>query len=271
MSGPFAMAGPMPLDAWDLLWISLCLLFNVGVSIAMRLGLTRSLLIAGLRTVVQLLAIGYVLQQVFAADQPWFVLGLLLGMGLLAGQAITGRTLHRFRGQFWVASGSLLLPAFLMTGYAVLVVVQPEDPFDPSYLIPLMGMVFGNSLTAISLAIDSFVTAMVEQRNEVESMMGFGASRSEAVRPFVRAAIRTGMTPMLNAMTVVGLVSLPGMMTGQILGGSPPELAVRYQILIMFLLAGSTALGASLAVLWLRGQLFDAHDRLRQDIRARRG
>jgi putative ABC transport system permease protein len=261
--------GPVMLDAWDMAWISACLLLNVLLSLILQLGMTRSLLIAGTRTVVQLLAVGYVLQQVFAADRPLFVLALLLGMGLLAGQAVNSRTRHRYPGQFRIAAGSLMFPAFLMTSYAVLVVVQPEDPFDPAYLIPLMGMVFGNSLTAVSLAIDRFVSSMVEQRNEVEVMLGFGASRAEAVRPFVRDAVRTGMMPMINAMTVVGIVSLPGMMTGQILGGTAPELAVRYQILIMFLLAGSTAMGAGLAVLWLRRHLLDPQDRLRSGIRAR--
>ena len=259
-------AGPEQLTLLDMALVSACLLVNVALSLVMQLGLTRSLLIAGARTVVQLLAIGYVLQQVFAVGHPGYVLALLLGMGILAGHAISRRTKHAFRGQFLIATGSLLAPAFLMTSYAVFVVVQPKDPFDPSYLIPIMGMVFGNSLTAISLAIDRFVIGMIEQRAEVETMLGFGATRSEAVRPFVREAVRTGMMPMLNAMTVVGLVSLPGMMTGQILGGTPPEQAVRYQIVIMFLLAGSTALGAGGAVLWLRGRLFDEQDRLRRNL-----
>ncbi|PIE22914.1 MAG: iron export ABC transporter permease subunit FetB [Planctomycetota bacterium] len=256
-------AGPEVLDGFDLALVSLCLLVNVVLSFLIQLGLTRSLLIAGTRTVVQLLAIGYVLQQIFAASHPGFVLALLLLMGLLAGHAITRQTKHRFRGQMSIATGSLLLSAFLMTSYAVFVVVQPQDPFDPSYLIPIMGMVFGNGLTAISLAIDRFVIGLIEQRREIETMLGFGASRSEAVRPHVREAVRTGMMPMLNSMTVVGLVSLPGMMTGQILGGTPPEQAVRYQIVMMFLLAGSTALGAGIAVLWLRRRLFDEQDRLR--------
>ena len=157
----------------------------------------------------------------------------------------------------------ILLPTFLFTAYAVFVVIVPPRWADPRYLIPLTGMVLGNGLTAISLAMDRFANALVERRAEVEGWLGLGATPAEAVHDMTRDALRTGMTPMLNAMMVVGLVSLPGMMTGQILGGTPPDQAVRYQIVIMFLLAGSTALGSALAVVWSRRALLDGRGRLR--------
>jgi putative ABC transport system permease protein len=251
------------LSPLDLFLISLCVIVNAALSLRFRLGLEKSLLVASVRTVVQLLAIGYVLHHVFAVGEPLLVLAILLVMTALAGQAASGRLRRRFRGAWMVATGSILLAAFLMTAYAVFLVVQPPRWSDPRYLIPLMGMVLGNSLTAISLAMDRFTNAMVEHRGEIEGMLCLGASPSEAVHPYTQDAIRNGMTPMLQSMAVVGLVSLPGMMTGQILGGSPPELAVRYQILIMFLLAGSTALGSGACVLWLRHRLLDARGRLR--------
>jgi len=262
-------APPVDLDGVDLLLVALCVVVNALLSIRYRLSMERPLAIASLRTVVQLLGIGLVLKQVFAIDSFVLVIALLCLMTLAASFAMIGRVRYRFRGMLAVALGSIALPAFLMTAYAVFLVIQPPEWGDPRYWIPLMGMVLGNSLTAVSIGMDRFVSSVVERRREIEAWMCLGADTHEAVHDFTRSSIRAGMMPMLNAMTVVGIVSLPGMMTGQILGGVPPMLAVRYQILIMFLLAGGTALGSGIGVLWLRRILFDARGRLQRDIRAK--
>ena len=258
--------GPVAIDNLDVALITLCVLLNAALSFHFRLGLAKSLLIASLRTLIQLFAIGYVLHYVFQVDSLWALLAILAVMALLAGQAIASRLTHRYRGAFWIATGSIVFPTFLLTSYAVFVVIVPARWSDPRYLIPLTGMVLGNGLTAIHLAMERFGNALLERRAEVEAWLCYGATAAEAVQDMTRDAIRTGMTPMLNSMMVVGLVSLPGMMTGQILGGTPPEQAVRYQIVIMFLLAGSTALGSAIAVLCCRRSLLDSRGRLRRTL-----
>jgi putative ABC transport system permease protein len=125
-----------------------------------------------------------------------------------------------------------------------------------------MGMVLGNSLTAVHLTMDRYTGAVAGQRRAIEHLLCLGATPQEATLAHTRDAVRNGMTPIVNAMLIAGIVSLPGMMTGQILGGTPPLLAVRYQIVIMFLLAGATALGSALCVLWLRRRLFDERERI---------
>ncbi len=265
-----ARPSPIPLSWVDLLLIAACLLVNVALSIRFRMGIGKQLLIAGTRTVIQLFAIGFILDKVFTINRPLLVFLVLVMMALLAGWTISRRTKRTFPGILTTSILSITFPAFLMTGYAVFVVVHPPNWADPRYLIPLMGMVLGNSLTAISLAMDRFTNAMVENRSQIELLLSFGFDRYRATEAPLRDAIRTGMTPMINAMLVVGLVSLPGMMTGQILGGNSPGTAVRYQILVMFLLAGSTALGSALAVLLLRRRLLDSRDRLYPSIRRRR-
>ncbi|MEZ5989088.1 MAG: iron export ABC transporter permease subunit FetB [Planctomycetota bacterium] len=255
--------GPVDLAWTDLALVSACLLINVVLSFRFRLAMQGTLLMAGLRTVVQLTLVGFVLQRVFAVDEPALVLGILCVMVLIAGWEIARRSSHRFAGRYLVSVGAMALPAFLMAAYAVLVVIRPERWSDPRYLIPLMGMILGNSLTAVNLTMNRYTQAVVEHRKEIEHLLSLGATANEAMLPHAREAVRTGMTPMINAMLIVGVVSLPGMMTGQILGGTPPLLAVRYQIVIMFVLAGTTALGSALCVLWLRRRLFDARDRIR--------
>ena len=131
-----------------------------------------------------------------------------------------------------------------MTAFALLVVFEgTEKWYQPQYAVPLLGMVLGNILNGITLGLNSFTESLVNRRDYIESMLALGATRWEAALEPVREAIKTGMTPIINAMMIVGLVSLPGMMTGQLVSGMDPMHAIKYQIVIMFLIAAATALG----------------------------
>jgi len=246
----------------DLALVSACLLINVALSLHYGLGMHKNLVIAGLRTMFQLTAVGLILDKIFQVDQPWLVLGIMIVMVILAGSTISSRSKHSFPGRWITAVGSVSFPAFLMVAYGVFIIIRPDNWADPRYLIPLMGMILGNSLTSVHLTMDRYTQALVEHRKQVEHLLCLGATPQEATHRATRDAIRTGMTPILNSMVIVGIVSLPGMMTGQILGGTPPLMAVRYQIVIMFLLAGSTALGSAVCALWLRRRLFDERYRI---------
>jgi putative ABC transport system permease protein len=126
-------------------------------------------------------------------------------------------------------------------------------------------MILGNTMTGISLGLDTLTTAAVRERASIEARIVLGAARFEALRPAMQEAMRRGLMPMINAMAAAGVVSLPGMMTGQILAGVPPGEAVRYQLLIMFLIAGATGLGLLMAVLGGAWRLTDHRHRLRPD------
>ena len=133
-------------------------------------------------------------------------------------------------------------------------------------------MLLGNALTGISLGLDRLLTRLSDARSVIEAQLALGATRWEASREALRDAIRTGMTPIMNTMLVVGIVSLPGMMTGQILAGAKPADAVKYQILVLFMIAATTALGTLGAVLFGFKRLFnDRHQLLYQRIQLRRG
>ncbi len=238
---------------------------NLVLSTVLRLGLTRRLLWASLRMVVQLLLVGEVLRWVFALDRPLPVLLLAVLMASLAGHAAVGRTTRRFAGITWDSLVSVLGAAFLVTGIALAGIVRPSPWWDPQYLIPLLGMVLGNTLNGITLALERFLGDLDSRRGPVETRLALGATRWEAAHEELRAALRTGMIPTLNSMVVMGLVSLPGMMTGQILAGAEPHDAVRYQLVIMFMIASATALGGLGVTLLAFRRLFDARHRLRLD------
>ena len=259
------MTGPIELTWLDLAVAATLILVNAGLSAMLGLGLGRKLLVAAARTVVQLTALGWVLVPVFGLGSPWPIAALGTLMIGLAARAAVGRSARTYPGAARVGFGSLLLAAGLTTVLGTAAVIGTDPWWTPRYFIPLLGMVLGNGLTGISLGLDRALSELDEGRARVEGRLALGATAREACRPLARDAIRTGMIPILNTMTVVGLVSIPGMMTGQLLGGTPPLQAARYQIVIMFLIAASTALGtAGMVLVSLRLAFDDAH-RLRRD------
>lgn len=259
-------AGALPLDALDLLTASALVVLAGGISVAMRLGLERKLAIGALRTLVQLVLLGYCLEFLFQLDAAPPVMAWLALMITAAGRAAMRRPSRTFPGAF-VRGWAALAVSATLTSFTVTGAIVGIDPwYDPQYLIPLAGMVLGNSLTGISLTVDSLLEHFDVRRDEIECLLCLGATRWQAARGAVRAALRRGMTPILNAMAVVGMVSIPGMMTGQILAGAPPMDAVRYQIMVMFMLAGATALG-SIIVAWLvYRRLFNERHQLRAEL-----
>ena len=247
----------LELAYWQVALATLLILFNGALSFALDLGLGRRLLIAAARTTVQLLLVGFVLQWVFALNHWGPVMGLALFMVRVAGFAAVRRSSRRFPG-IWVSSTlSILVSSFVVAGIALTAIVRVEPWYLPQYAIPFLGMILGNALTGISLGLDRFSETLVRGRDEVELYLTLGGTRWEAALPAIREAVRTGMIPILNSMTVVGLVSLPGMMTGQLLAGVPPSEAVKYQIVIMFVIASVTGLGTVGAVLMSYRRLFN--------------
>ena len=254
-----------PISLLQLALASALLLVALGLSVVLRLGLTRGLAVAATRMVVQLLLVGLVLDWVFSTESPALVVALAVGMALLAGHAAVGRTSRRFSGIYADALVSVLGASFVVTGAAVFGILRVEPWYDPQYLIPLHGMLLGNALTGISLSLDRFLDGASRGRGLVDARLALGATRWEAARPLVRDAVRTGLVPITNSMAVMGVVSLPGMMTGQILAGAPPAQAVRYQILIVFMIAACVALAALAVVMLAYRRLFSADHRFHSD------
>ncbi len=238
---------------------------NLALSAALGLGLVRSTLVAASRMVVQLLLIGLVLEWVFANRQPAVVLAIAALMAAIAAHAAVRRTRRRFAGAFLDALAVILTVSFLVTGVALGAVLRPEPWYDPQYLVPLLGMLLGNALTGISLGLDRFTETCAERTDRIEALLALGATRWEAAREAIADALRVGLVPTLNSMTVMGIVSLPGMMTGQILAGAAPADAARYQILVMFMITACVGLATFGVVVlaWLR--LFSARHVLELD------
>ncbi len=255
------------LNTVDLALAAGLVLAMAALSWRMQLGLSGQLLIAGTRTVVQLLLIGLVLKALFANVDLLWVAGISLVMLLAAGREVMARQQRRFTGWwgFGMGTGAMFVSSFAITVLALTSMVATDPWYDPQYAVPLLGMLLGNTMSGIALALDRLTSTAWQQRAIIEQRLMLGATRLEAIAEIRREAMRSGMMPIINAMAAAGLVSLPGMMTGQILAGSPPLEAVKYQILIMFLISAGTGFGVT-AALWLASKrLFDERHRLRLD------
>lgn len=253
------------IDYWQLGLAAMLMLLNFGLSIGLKLDLTRSLFIASVRMVVQLLLIGFILEWLFSQDNPVLIVAIALGMTVIAGVSAVGRTKRKFVGIYWNSVLSILVATALISQISILGIIRVSPWYDPQYFIPIIGMLLGNILNGISLGLDRFLEGLVTQRDQVEMLLAHGATRWEASHRQVREAVRTGMIPITNSMMVMGVVSMPGMMTGQILAGANPIDAVRYQIVIVFMIAAATALGTLFVILLAFQRLLSQDHQLRLD------
>ena len=272
MAGGRLVSGYIALSMWDIALASSFLLINAGLSVLLHLGLERQLLVAAARMIVQLLMVGLVLKAVFAVASPWLTLLIVIVMVLFAGREIHARQERRLTG-FWgygLGTGAMTAAGTIVTVFALTTQIQPSPWWAPQFALPLFGMVLGNTMTGVSLGLDALHTTLDRERRAVEAQLLLGRTSLVAMLPALRLALRSGFTPIINAMAATGVVSLPGMMTGQILSGVDPQEAVKYQLLVMFLIGGATGLGVLGAVLASARRLTDDRQRLRLDRLGRR-
>jgi UDP-glucose/iron transport system permease protein len=259
--------GLIPLSAWDLGLAAALVVLLAVLSARWGLAIQRPLLVSVVRMAVQRLLISYVLKALFAVGHPAWVAALAVVMLALAGREVTARQRRRFKGAwgYGLGAGTLFVSAFCVALLALAVLLAPEPWYTPRYSIPLLGIMLGNSMTAVALGLNHLTGEATRQREQIEQRLSLGETHGQALGDIRREAVHTGIIPVINAMAAAGIVSLPGIMTGQILAGAAPVEAVKYQILIMLLITASSGFGLLFAV-WLGGhRLFDERDRLRLD------
>ena len=250
------------LDTFDL---ALCL-GMIGIAIALslwqKLGLERQLAYSTVRSLMQLIAIGYILDIVFAINDWWAVVAILAVMLTIATIVTRNRINQKLKGLLPTVALSLVGSSVFTLAYLILLIVQPNRWYEPQYLIPLAGMLFGNAMNSASLAGDRLLSNINQNRLEIETHLCLGATPTQAIATYKKEAIRTGLIPILNNMVVMGLVSLPGMFTGQVLGGSDPLDAASYQILIVFAIVLTNIISTVLVTQGIYKSFFNQDDQL---------
>ncbi len=255
------------LTAWDLALASALVCLSAALTHALRLATAGRLLVASARALVQLLLVGLLLKLLFArADLLWVAAfaGVMLA---IAGYETLARQRRPLTGVWGYGIGTLamFLSSFTVAIVALTAIVEPNPWYTPQYAIPLLGMLLGNTMTGIAIALDRMTQTAFDQRGAIEARLILGQPWREAISDIRADSMRAGMIPTINAMAAAGVVSLPGMMTGQILAGSPPLEAVKYQIVILFLIAVGTIFGTVGAIWGASRRLFDTRERLRLD------
>ncbi|AOB30368.1 ABC transporter permease [Bordetella sp. H567] len=237
------------------------------ISMGMRLALHGQVLWAAARTIVQLLLVGHILRLVFSHASAWLTVLVCAVMMALAAREVAARPAVRMQGHGnGIVAALTVISTTLVTAMFVLQTAMRPDPwYDPRYTIALVGIVLGSVLNAASLSLDTMLSGVRRERAGIEARLALGAPARQAFSGLLRESVRRGIVPSINQMSAAGIITLPGIMTGQIIAGMDPVEAAKYQILLMFLLCGASALAAMGAAYAAMKRLTDARDRLRLD------
>jgi len=226
------------------------------VSYWQGLGLERDIAVGTVRTFVQLLTVGFVLQRLFDASRWYWVVVALAIMTTVAGYNAMKRQSGAKQGLFAVMTAAIVTGGVITLILVIGVVLRVRPWYQPQYVIPIAGMIIGNSMTGAALLVNRFNSELTLRRSEVEASLALGATAREAAAGALRESLRAAMMPTISSMITVGLVQLPGMMTGQIISGASPLDAVRYQVVVMLMIAAATAVTAMTAAFGSLGVFF---------------
>jgi len=256
------MNGAVDISLTGLLVTAVFIIAAGAASLALKLRLEKDLLWGSVRAVSQLYLMGFVLQFIFNIGSWYVVLAVYALMILFAAFIAKGRVKEPKVKILVPTFVSMLLSYMVISFIVVGLIVGAKPWYDPRYFIPLGGMVIGNSITAIALSIERLFSDLRKHKDLIELYVSMGANYRQASAEMFRDAVKAGMIPSITSLMGVGVVWIPGMMTGQILAGADPMHAVEYQIVVMLMLVGSTAVGSVFVVSWVRTKCFDAKDRL---------
>ncbi|MBT8046001.1 MAG: iron export ABC transporter permease subunit FetB [Pontiella sp.] len=250
----------------SLLWMYALILVPVAIFFYLQLGIIRDTLFALIRMTAQLFLVGFYLKYVFQLNNPLVSLLWVVLMLVVANLSILNKAGLKRGFFFWRLLAGVAGSTLLAGGWFILVVIRPEPIYDARYMVPIIGMILGNCLRSNVLSLERFYSGIRKNENEFTTYLMLGANLHEAVRPYLRDAIKAAVNPSVATMATMGIVSLPGMMTGQILGGAMPMEAIKYQIGIMICIFTAMVVAALVNIQLSLSVAFDDHQRLQQDI-----
>ncbi len=228
------------ISIYDVLLSAILVLVVIVTSILYRLGLSKDVVIGSIRTFIQLIAVGYVLDFIFKSDEWYYVVLILSLMIIVAGYNAYKRVGTHRHFLIVINVVSILLGSVFVLIFVTQLVIDTQVWYQPQYVIPIAGMIINGSMTGLAIGQSSLKTIITDNRETVEVYLSLGASYGVAVKPFYKEALKKALIPTINSLMVAGIVQLPGMMTGQIISGTDPKLAVLYQIVVYYMLASAS-------------------------------
>ncbi|MEI6890987.1 MAG: ABC transporter permease [Pontiella sp.] len=242
------------------------LLIPIGIFIWLKMGLVKETILSSIRMTVQLFLVGLYLKYVFQLNNGLVNLAWVIVMMMAANLAILGKSGLKWRLFFWRTLVGIFVSTFIVSAWFILVAIRPEPFYDARYMVPIIGMILGNCQRSNVLSLERFYSGIRNNEQEFMTYLMLGATLNEAIRPYLRTALKSCVNPAIASMATMGIVSLPGMMTGQILGGAMPMAAIKYQIGIMLGIFVAMVIAAVLNILLSLRVAFDDFQRLKPEI-----
>lgn len=232
-----------------------------------RIGLEKDLIVGTLRTFFQLAAMGYILTYFFGQRHWGFMVGLVSLMIIIASyEGYRRLKKYNIPNLFWILTGSFFFTVTIVLGIILKFILSIEPWYYPYAMIPIAGMIIGNALNSATLTINRFVSEITHRENEIEMYLSLGAPIKSAVHSSFMESVRAALLPNINALMMVGLVQLPGIMTGQILSGIDPLIAIRYQIMIMYMWISTATMVDILVLNLVYRQFFTPQMQLKREL-----
>ena len=240
------------IDIWGLIAALVMVAIAAGISETMRMGVGRTLLWSACRALLQLCAMGFIMEYVIRSNNPWLVLLLVAFMLIAAVQITLSRAKGVPKGLAGPVFLSLVVTMLIMISLVTELIIRPQPWYAPQLVVPLTGMLLGNTVSALAVGLSRFFESMKERRDEVDTLL--------AARPSIVSSIRLGLLPTTASLASAGIVTVPGMMAGQIIAGGNPIDAAKYQFMILATIAALTLLADSIIMLMVYKRCFTALD-----------
>jgi putative ABC transport system permease protein len=228
----------------------------------LKIGLVKELIIAISRMTIQLVIASYILKYVFKINDVYLILFIFLFMSGFASQIIFKKSKISLQKMRYILFAIVFVISLSLTLFLLVIITKAKPWYDAKYFIPISGMILGNSMNACALALDRFQNDIKDHRKKVETMLTLGATPYEACSAYIKKAMRNAALPFITSMSGIGIVFIPGMMTGQLLSGTDPLIALKYQIAIMMSIASSVVFTSLLSLYFAHKLIFDNKDRL---------
>lgn len=255
------MSGVVKIDLINFALLYLLLIIVLLVMKKSKINQTKLLFLASFRMTIQLILAGLVLTYIFKNPHPVFTTLYIISMAAFSTYRVISRNKELNRKFKIVIGVSLTFTALIMIVLFVGIIVN-VNIFNPQYTIPLSGMIFGNCMNGYTIGIHTFQSSLKTGRNQIGALQNIGTTPTKILMPFVNIALETALLPTMNSMLGMGIVSLPGMMTGQILAGTIPTTAVIYQIAIMIVICTTVCLSVFLALYFGQKTLYNSRNQM---------
>ncbi len=254
------------MSATEISWISLAaglllLAIPAGIFIHYKTGLFKSFLISYGRMIVQLSLIGLYLEFIFELNNLWVNFAWIIIMILAADYTIIRRSEMKLK-YFWMPVAAGVIAGLMVTASIFIFLIMQEEFFIARFMIPISGMIIGNSLNSSIIGLRTFYRSLVKEKQRYQFLIMCGASKAEAIFEFFSEALKAAFGPTIGSTATIGLIWLPGMMTGQILGGADPVTAIKYQILIISSILVGGSITVVLSINLSKRFVFDEYSRL---------